>query len=370
MKLPRFSLPTLQKQIGIDLGTNRTRIWTSQGGFVIDEPTAIAVDQQSGKVLAVGQAAEDMAGRVAAHIKVSRPIQSGTIAQADLVQAMLRVFMRKLFPSPYFFRPSIMISVPSNLSSLQKEIILDILYSLGAREVLFVDQLLAAAIGSGVPIADSSGSLVLQFGAGITEGGITSLGSLVVSETNEYAGDYLDKAITRVIRQEAQLQVGTQAVSKLKENFLTFKSDVIPAGAVIPAQAGIHVLSSSGLTRGSSSNHQIVISGQDIVESVPKEVLLTSQMFLPILNELLARYVRLAHQLFAQIPPELTNDVIDKGLIMSGGLAQIDGLDMALLSALGVPVSVVEKPDKSVIKGIAQILQNLELFKESIGYQN
>ena len=145
-------------------------------------------------------------------------------------------------------------------------------------------------------------------------------------------------------------------MSKLKEKFLTFKSDVTPAKA--------------GIQDSSVNNHQIVISGQDIVESVPKEVLLSSQMFLPILNELLARYVRLARQLFAQIPPELTNDVIDKGLIMSGGLAQIDGLDMALLSALGVPVSVVEKPDKSVIKGIAQILQNLELFKESIGYQN
>jgi rod shape-determining protein MreB and related proteins len=113
----------------------------------------------------------------------------------------------------------------------------------------------------------------------------------------------------------------------------------------------------------------VTVTGQDIIESVPKEVVLSSKIFLPIMNELLERYVRLARQLFEQIPPELTNDVIDKGMIMSGGLAQIEGLDVALLTALGVPVSVVEEPDRSVIKGIAQILQNLELFKESIGYK-
>lgn len=337
-----FSLSALNKKIGIDLGTSRVRVWTDQHGFLIDEPTAIAVDPAVGKVLAVGHEAEEMVGRVSPHIEVTYPLQSGVIVQADLVQAMLRVFMQKLFTSPYFFRPSIMVSIPSHLSGLQKEIVVDVLYSLGAREVLFVDQLLAAAIGAGVPIADASGSFVLQLGAGVSEGGITSLGSLVVSQTNEYAGDYIDKAIQRIVRQEAQIQIGLQAAEKLKKELATFIHD---------------------------RPRQIVVSGQDIVESVPKEVMLTSQSFSPILNELLQRYVRLARQLFEQIPPELTNDVIDKGMIMSGGLAQIEGLDVALLTALGVPVSVVEEPDRSVIKGIAQILQNLDLFKESIGYK-
>lgn len=337
-----FSLPSLNKKIGIDLGTSRIRIWTDQKGFIIDEPTVIAIDPVVGKVLAVGSQAEEMIGRVGSHIEVSHPVQGGVIVQADLVQAMLRVFMQKLFATPYFFRPSIMVSIPSHLSGLQKEIMVDMLYSLGAREVLFVDQLLAAAIGAGVPIADASGSFVLQLGSGVTEGGITSLGSLVVSQTNEYAGKYVDKAIERVVRQEAQIQIGAQAAEKLKKQLVTFIQN---------------------------RPRQVTISGQDIVESVPKEVVLSSQAFAPIMNELLQRYVRLARQLFEQIPPELTNDVIDKGMIMSGGLAQIEGLDVALLTALGVPVSVVEEPDKSVIKGIAQILQNLDLFKESIGYK-
>jgi rod shape-determining protein MreB and related proteins len=337
-----FSLSALNKRIGIDLGTSRIRIWTDQRGFIIDEPTVIAVDPALGKVLAVGQEAEDMAGRVGSHREVSHPIQNGVVVQTDLAQAMLRVFMQKLFASPYFFRPSIMVSVPSHLSGLQKEIVVDLLYSLGAREVLLVDQLLAAAIGAGVPIADASGSFVLQLGSGIAEGGIISLGSLVVSQSNEYAGNYIDKAIERVIRQEAQIQVGTQVGEKLKRELLTFRQD---------------------------RHRQLQVSGQDIVDSVPKEVMLSSQIFLPLMNKMLQRYVSLARQLFEQIPPELTNDVIDKGMIMSGGMAQIEGLDVALLTALGVPVSVVEEPDRSVIKGIAQILQNLELFKESIGYK-
>lgn len=342
MKLPTIpSFPQFTRKIAIDLGTSRVRIWSNQDGFVIDEPCVIALDRSKNKVIAVGKEAQDMSGRVSKNIEVLSPLSQGVVTDTVLVSMMLRMLLRKILQNVYFFRPSIMMSVPSSITEVEKLALTEVLYGLGAREVFFITQLLAAAIGSGVPIADASGSFLLQLGGGVVEGGIISLGSLVAAESTEYAGHSLDESIKRILRQEAGIDVGLQRVEQLKIQ-----------------------LSTAYL----QNKNEMLVTGQDIRDAVPKEVLIGSEIIFPAVASLLERYVRLIKKLFEQIPSELTTDVIDKGMLLSGSFAKLRGLDSFFLSSLGVPVSVVDEPDTSVIKGMMQAMENIDLFKESLGY--
>ncbi len=339
-----FSSPlnAIAQKIGVDLGASRTRIWSDKEGFVLDEPSCIAVDTSQEKVIAVGDEAQEMIGRVHQHIVVSFPIRTEGIAQPELVTAMLKVFLQKTLRTPYFFRPAFMVSIPSYINETEKKALIEILYSLGAREVSLIQQILAAAIGAGVPIADASGSFLLQLGSRVVEGGIISLGSLIASETSFHAGHYIDESIQRVLKKEEHIKVGVRTAEGIKKQIAT-------------ARENQHL--------------EMRVTGQDLLAAAPKELTVDSETLFPAIAFVVERYVVLARKLFEQIPAELTSDVIDKGILLSGGLARLDGLDLSLLNLLGVPVSVVEEPDRAVIKGIAQVLQNLELFKESVGYK-
>ncbi len=343
MKLPWISpLSVVSRKIGIDLGTSRVRIWSDQEGFLVDEPSCIAVDSLTNKVIAVGQEAEHMVGRVAPHIVISYPINTQDIHQPELVVGLLKVLLQKVLSTPYFFRPSFMVSISSDVTEVERSSLMDLLYSLGAREVYFINQVLAAAIGAGVPIADASGSFILQLGSRVVEGGIISLGSVIVSEVSQYGGKHIDKQIQRLLKKEEQISIAMSTAEHIK----------IQVGSALQ-----------------KTKKMMNITGQDMIEVVPKEIEITSELVYPVIAEVIERYIRMARKLFEQIPPELTSDVIDKGILLSGGLAQMDGIAPVLLSYLGVSVSVVEEPDKTVIKGISQVLQNLDLFKESLGYR-
>jgi rod shape-determining protein MreB len=340
----KFSLfKQINRRIGIDLGSTRIRIWSELDGIVVDEPSYIAVDETLGKVVGVGKEAQDMIGRVSGNVTVSQPIKNAMIQDLPLVNAMLRVFLQKIIHSPYFFRPTMMVSVPSTLTEVEKRAMTDMFYALGAREVFFIDQVLAAAIGAGVPIADASGSFLLQLGGGIVEGGIISLGSLVATESTDLAGQHLDENIQRIVRKEKLLNVGSRAAEHMK----------MKLGSALE-----------------NAQQEMQVTGQDVLQTIPKEMVIDSATISPAILQLLEKYVQLVKRLFEKIPSELTTDIIDKGMLLSGGMAQLDGLDVFLLSRLGVSVSVVDTPQLSVIKGISQVLENLELFKQSVGYQS
>jgi len=336
------SLSQLNKKIGIDLGSSRIRIWSSPGDVVIDEPACLAVDQRSNKVIAVGKEAKEMQGRLQQQVSVHFPLQQGVLVDADLLEAMLRVFFQKIIKTTFFFRPILLVSVPSAITESEKLALTEVLFRLGVREVNFVDQLLAAAIGAGLPVADASGSFMMQFGAGLVETGIVSLGSLVVTESSSKAGNYLDLLIQRILKQENSLSVGSKQAELIKQKLIS----------AIPIQK------------------ELPIQGQDLTTGVPKEVLVSSVQFQKVIDPILEKYVSLIKKVFEQVPPELTSDVVDKGILLSGGMAQLAGLDRYLVSRIGVPTSVVDEPDQVVIKGISQVLQNLELFRQSVGYRH
>lgn len=332
----------LSKKIGIDLGSSQLRIWTHPDGVVINEPACLAIDQRTNKVIAVGKEAKEMQGRLQDQVLVSYPLENGVLVDADLLEAMLRVFFQKILRTSFFFRPILLVSVPSAITESEKLALTDVLFRLGVREVNFVDQLLAAAIGAGLPVADASGSFLMHFGAGLVETGIVSLGSLVVTENSSKAGNYLDLLIQRVLKNEHTLSVGGKMTELIKQKLLS----ALPSEKELPIQ------------------------GQDLTTGVPKEVLVSSFQFQAMLEPVLEKYVTLIKKVFEQVPPELTSDVVDKGILLSGGMAPLAGLDTFLVNRIGVPISVVDEPDLVVIKGISQVLQNLSLFRQSVGYRH
>jgi rod shape-determining protein MreB and related proteins len=330
------------QQIGLDLGSDRVRIWQAGNGIVADEPARIAVDRLSGRVLAVGQDALDMEGRVADHIAVVRPMRDGELYDARAAQTFLKVLLQKVYPSRLVVNPVILGSVPAGSTQAAREAMTQLLYSLGAREAYTIAAPLAASIGAGVPIADASGSFFLHLGAGVVEGAVISLGSLVSHETTRYAGDYLTDRVRYQIKKTQTLTVSRTTAELVKRNI-----------------ASAHY----------QASREQLVAGQDLQTGNPKEVMITAATLHPEITQIIKRYEDLLRQLLSNIPPELTVDVIDKGLLLSGGLAQIHGLEQHLTKTLGIATSVVEEPDLAVINGIGTVLEHLDQFTESLAYQ-
>jgi rod shape-determining protein MreB and related proteins len=338
MRWPKIS--SWFTQVGIDLGSTRVRIWTNHQGVVVDEPAVLAVDMQSGKVIAVGKDAAAMEGRLQPQIAVKHPVQAGLVEDVDELKALLKVLLQRVFQSPYFFRPIIMVSVPARADEVMRQAVVDVVYSVGARAVYTIAQPLAAAIGAGVPIAETSGSFIFHAGGGVVEVGVTALGSLIRCESSTRAGNLLNQLIAQEILEKEQLTISLSQAEKLKKKL-------------------------ASITKRDSSE---LVAGQDAATLAPKEVAITSRQITAALKPVIVEYVALIKRLLAHLPPELTADVIDKGLLLSGGLAQLPGLDRYLVAQVGVPVMVVEDPDTVVINGIATALEHLDLFKESLGY--
>lgn len=335
-------LHSLTEYIGIDLGSSRVRIWGKQAGFVVDEATAVAIDSTTQKVLAVGYEAVEMSGRVGKHIQVIYPVSPKGITDAEVLTAMLQTMMRKVFRLGLFFRPVMMVTIHSQLGDPERQMLVEVLLRVGAREVYVVDEVLAAAIGTGVPVADASGSLFLHVGAGVAEAGMISLGSVVTSQTSYFAGQTVTKNLQQFLKEQYGLSVGTNRAEALK----------------------CQLLGSGGRVA-----RQVRVAGQSVETKEPLEVLVDVALLVDLLDPVVDEYVELTRRLLEKVPPELAQDVLDKGMLLSGGSASLVTLPVRLSQKLGFPVSVVDEPSRVVIVGTSQILSNLELFIQSTGYR-
>lgn len=333
-------LHPLQRLIGIDLGTSRTRIWLVGKGLVIDQPTAIAVDRQSGKVLAVGDAAAEMRGRVHTSVIVHQPVQQAKLYDAHTARALLQYWLQKILGLGYVMSPTIMISVPASSTQAARAALTQLCYDLGAREVYTIAQPLAAAIGSGVPIADASGTLLFQLGAGVAEAALISLGSLIAQTSSRQGGYYLDEQIQLRLQQEQSLLISQEQISELKQLLLRF---------------------------GNAPEVNRLVVGQDSLSHAPKELEISSHTLRPLTTEVAQHLSQLVKTVLTTVPPELTTDVLDKGMLLAGGLAQLSGLEQYLTQELGIPVALVEEPDLAVIRGIGTALEHLDEFRQSFG---
>ncbi|MBI3631670.1 MAG: rod shape-determining protein [Candidatus Staskawiczbacteria bacterium] len=328
------------KKIGIDLGTTYTLVFVPGKGIVINEPTVVAISVIDNEILAVGAEAKIMIGRTPDNIIASRPLKDGVIADYKVTERMINYFIKKALGRIHFFRPEVMISVPAGITSTEKRAVIQAALSAGAKAAYVVKEPVLAAIGAGIPINESSGHMIVNIGGGTCEIAIISLGSIVVWASVRVAGNKIDAAIADYIKKKYGLAIGEQTAEEMK----------ITIGRAMPTK----------------KEEIFELKGRDLISGLPKIIKISSNEINESISETLKEMVRAIKQVFHQTPPELSADIMDKGIIISGGTSMLKDLDEYFARQLGVAVYRAQDPLLCVVKGTGIVLDNLDVYKRSI----
>jgi len=328
------------KQIGIDLGTANTLVFLPKRGIVLNEPSVVAVSIEDNQVLAVGNEAKEMLGRTPDTIVASQPMKEGVIADYRVTEAMLRYFINKSIGNIRFFRPEVMVSVPAGITSTERRAVVDATMQAGAKAAYIIKEPVAAAIGSGIPIAQSSGNMIIDIGGGTTEIAVICLGGIVSSTSVRVAGNKFDSAIAEFIRKEHGLAIGDQTSEEIK----------LRIGTALTVD----------------KEEELEIRGRDMIEGLPKTITVTSNEVAEAIKDELTEIIQAVKSVLQETPPELAADVIDKGMVLSGGGALLRKFDTLISNSTGVPCYVADDPLLCVARGTGIALENLESYKRSI----
>ena len=335
---------SLSKRIGVDLGTTNIRIYQEKSGVILNEPTVAALSFDDDKVLAVGVEALEMIGRTPETIRSVRPIQSGVIADFKVTQQMLKIYFNKSLGSVRMRLPEIMLTVSGGATSTEQKAALDIARAAGAKQVHVIKSEVSAALGAGLPIADPTGHLIIDIGGGSTEIAVISLGGVVASNSIRIGGDSINRKISLYLRNAHNLSIGKQTAEDIK----------LSLGTAIPKE----------------KDYKIVVQGRDQVGGLPKSVDLHSNEIVPLIEDVAEKIVRSLRSVIEATPPELVSDIMQHGIALSGGTAQLKDFDRLLSKVIGVPVIVVQDPELAVVKGTGLALSNLNDYKKSLlGWQ-
>lgn len=332
----------LSKRIGIDLGTANSLVYLAGQGIVLNEPTVVAITTDDNRVLAVGNEAKEMLGRTPGNIVASRPMKDGVIADYVITEAMIRYFLDKVCGPSRLFKPEVMICTPAGVTSVEKRAILDATLSAGAKTAFLIDEPLAAAIGAKIPIANPSGNMIVDIGGGTTEAAVICLGGVVVHSSVRVGGNKIDEAIQNYVRKKHNLIIGERMAEEIK----------IKIGSAAKLKPN-EVMKMEG-------------RGRDAFSGLPKIIEISSDEVTETISPVTQKIVEAVKGVLEQIPPELASDIIDKGIVMSGGTSTLKNLDKLLTDSLGVPVSLAENPLLCVVLGTGIALENLDLYKRSV----
>lgn len=327
-------------KIGIDLGTCNSLVFIPKKGVVLQEPSVVAVSLQENKILAVGNTAKEMIGRTPDTIRVYRPMKDGVIADFRVTQAMLHYFIKKTAGNFQFFKPELMISVPVGITSTERRAVIEAGLNAGAKEVFVAKEPILAALGAGVPINACSGNLIVDIGGGTAEVAVISLGGIVTSNSVRVAGDKMDAAISDYIRQRYNVAVGEQTAEEVK----------IKIGTALPEK----------------EERTISVRGRDLVSGLPKNVKISSNEVCEAIAESLAEITAAVKRVLRETPPELSADVMDKGMVLSGGGALLANIDKLIARETGVPCFRADDPLLCVVRGTGIVLDSLDIYKKSI----
>lgn len=330
----------LRKNIAIDLGTANTLVWVMGEGLVMNEPTVVAISAEDNKVVAVGEDAKRMLGRTPEALIASRPMRDGVIADYHVTEAMLKYFINKVAGRFLFFKPDVMVCVPAGCTQVERRAALDATMSAGASHAYLIDEPLAAAIGAQIPVSAPSGHMIVDIGGGSTEAAVISLGGVVTHKSARVAGNKVDESIQNYLKKKHNLIVGDQTAEDIK----------LKIGSAIPL----------------SKPEKLEISGRDLVFGLPRTVVLTSDEVTEAIRPVLMQIIGAVKGVLEDTPPELASDIIDKGIIMSGGSSLLRGFDKLLTEETGVPAHVADEPLLCVVRGTGLVLENIELWKRSI----
>jgi rod shape-determining protein MreB len=336
---PIFAL--FSNDLAIDLGTANTLVYAKGKGIVLNEPSVVAVrkgGRRANKVLAVGEEAKRMLGRTPGHIVATRPMKDGVIADFDITETMLRYFIRKVHKRSSLVRPRIVISVPSGVTQVERRAVRESAESAGAREVFLIKESMAAAIGADLPITEAASNIVVDIGAGTTEVAVISLAGTVYSRSVRVAGDKMDEAILQHIKRKYNLLIGLQTAELIK----------VTVGSAYPTD----------------EPERIEVEGRDLVTRIPKIFTIDSEEVSKAISEQVKTIVETVRIALEQMPPELSADVLDKGIVLTGGGALLKKLDLLLREETRLPIKITDNPLTTVALGAGKVLDNVSILKE------
>jgi len=328
------------RRIGIDLGTANTLVFIPGKGIVINEPSVVAVSIVENTVLAVGNDAREMLGRTPDNIVASRPMKDGVIADYRVTEAMLKYFINKVTGKFRLFRPEIMISIPAGVTSTERRAVIDAAVKAGAKSAYVVKEPLLAAIGAGIPIHNAQGNMIINIGGGTSEIAVISLGGVVAAHSARVGGNKFDQAISDYIKRKYSLAIGDRTAEDIKKEI----------GSAIAQVKEEHM----------------DVRGRDLMGGLPKTIKISSNEVTEALQDELREVINAIKKVFQETPPELAADIMDKGMVLSGGGALLRNLDQLITKTIGVPTYVADDPLFCVIKGIGTALDNLDIYKKTI----
>ncbi len=328
------------EDLGIDLGTANTLVCVKNKGVVLNEPSVVAVRQRTKEIYEVGEQAKKMIGRTPASIAAIRPLKNGVIADYEITEKMLREFYKKVHKRKFLTNPRVVICVPAGVTQVEKRAVIDVTREAGAREAYLIEEPMAAAIGAGLDIFEPEGNLIVDIGGGTTEIAVISLGGIVKTSSLRVAGDKFDNAIVQYVRQKHSLLIGDRTAEEIKIN----------VGTAVELEEEL----------------SIEISGRNVLNGLPKNVVIRSTEIREALEELMHQIIEEIKVILEKTPPELSADIKRKGLVLAGGGAMIRGLDRKIANALHINVTITEEPLNAVVRGIEELLKGFEMYREVI----
>ena len=332
----------LSADMAIDLGTANTLVYVKGRGIVLNEPSVVAIAEVKGKqlVLAVGEEAKLMLGRTPGNIRAIRPLRDGVIADFEVAEEMIKYFIRKVHNRRSFASPMVIICVPSGSTAVERRAIQESAESAGARRVLLIEEPMAAAIGAGLPVTEPTGSMVVDIGGGTTEVAVLSLGGIVYSRSVRVGGDKMDEAIIGYLRRNHNLLVGEASAARVKEEI----------GSAWPPEDG--------------EGRVMDIKGRDLMNGVPKELIISERQVAESLTEPIGAIIETVKVALEHTAPELAADIVDKGIVLTGGGALLGNMDFVLRHATGLPVSLADDPMTCVVLGTGRALEEMKRLKD------
>ncbi len=328
------------RDIGIDLGTTNVLVYVQGEGVVINEPSMVVLEKDSNEVVAIGREAREMLGRTPSNVSVHRPLQKGVIADYDVTEYMLRTFIARVCGRRSLFKPRIMVCVPSGVTSVEKRAVLEATNQAGASQTFLIEEPMAAALGAGLDVSEPSANMVVDIGGGTTDIAVISLGGIVVSDSIRLGGNTLDEVIQRYVLNEYNLRIGSSSAERIK------------------CSLGVR-LESDGIER-------VEVRGRDTVQGLPKTLEIDSTETSRALREHIKDLIGAVRSVLAETPPELSADIADKGLLLTGGGALLDGFARRLADDIDIPVTVAEDPLTCVARGTGIALQSLDVLADGL----
>lgn len=329
----------ISKDIGIDLGTSNIRIHLKGKGVVLSEPAVVAINQITGEILAVGNQAKEMIGRTPDSIVALKPLKDGVIADFESTRALMQNLISRVVQKSLFYRPRIVVSIPSGITDVEERAVEGVVYKSGAKEVYLMEEVMAAAIGSGLEVEKPEGAMIVDLGGGTSEMAVLSLGGIVVSNSVKIAGEKLDKDIVEYIKQKFNVIIGDGEAEEVKKQI--------------------------GAATAAMTEDRMEVKGRNLLTGLPETITVTTEDINEAMKDSLNEILRVIKLTLEQTPPELASDIMERGITLSGGLSLLRNIDRLISDETGMPVFIADDPEKCVVKGVGMALDNIEVLRKA-----